>query len=39
MEWFRHGDKTKMADGRALIKDAIKDPYGDYYQGPGYKYG
>ena len=39
MDWFRKGYTGKKADSRPLKADAIKDPYQDYYQGPGYRYG
>ena len=38
MDWFRHGYTGNEADGRPLRADAIKDPYQDYYQGPGYRF-
>ena len=38
MDWFRYGYTGNEADGRPLRADAIKDPYQDYYQGPGYRF-
>lgn len=35
---FNWADRSTRAFREHFIKDAIKDPYGDYYMHPGYKY-
>ena len=41
---YSHGNslksryRTGINGGPALIKDAVKDPFGDPYRGPGYQY-